>query len=173
LIGFATHSEVFKDTPIDPTTGGEISLFRRLVYRFFAALALAYLTSVVVTLIVGAIMIIWITYFDSTGRPTSREETRTLFIMLCGMIGASAGATAACWLGTLLAPGGNQLGPVAKRAFISAALGLLAGGWLGGMTGGLQLIFESAFATIASVAAIAGALAGMSAAIVVRQRGNR
>jgi hypothetical protein len=171
LVGYASHFETSNDSAGNPVTANDVSLFKRLVYRFVAGLLLSYGAAAVVSGIGFVAFYLWLGDFDGPARTISEIERRMWFIAFCGMLGAETGTVAGCWLGALLMPGGNQFGPVARRAFHSAILGMLGGGWIGGMVGGLQLHFESERDMIAILAALAGAAAGMAAAIYIRRRG--
>ena len=103
-------------------------------------------------------------------RKVSDEEMQLAFVAASGWIGAFAGSIAGCWLGAMLVPRGQTLGGLAKGAFMTAALGVLIGGWLGVSVGLLHPQYLTQ-GQAAILALIAGASAGIAAAIVMPHAG--
>jgi hypothetical protein len=171
LAGFASHRESVTDVVGNLVAVSSVSLFMRLLYRFVAGLLLSYIAGMVVCGIGFVFLWIWhADVFDSASRTWTPQEGDALFIGLCGAVGAEAAAICGCSLGALLAPGDNRLGPVAKNALLSSAFGVLVGGWLGGLVGFLLIQYSFELEIVAIVAASAGGLAGILAAVFLRLR---
>jgi hypothetical protein len=171
LAGFCSHHESTTDGAGNSVAVSNISLGKRLLYRFVAGLLLSYIAGAIVCGIGFVIFWIWHGDFtDSTPRNFTPQERDAFFIAFCGCVGAEAAAICGCWLGALLAPGGNRLGPVAKNALFSSVFGLLMGGWLSGLVGFslIQFSFELGIGVIA--AASTGAFTGIAAAVFLRLR---
>lgn len=172
LAGVASHSEQPAETPGESVPSVQISVAKRMLYRFIAGLLLSYIAGAVVCAIGMGIYSVWQgDLFAMAVRRRTQEEFLVIFIGLCGMVGAETGAIAGCWLGALLSPGGNQLAPVARAALPSAILGALSGGWFGAIAGFLKLQFPSQEAVVIVVAVVVGAIGGIGSAVVTRLGG--
>jgi hypothetical protein len=169
LAGFCSHRETKTDAAGNAVPVSEVSLIKRLLYRFVAGLLLSYIAGAIVCGIGFVIYVVWQgDILDSAPRRITRDERDAIFIAFCGIVGAEAAAICGCWLGALLAPGNNQLGPVAKNAIASSAFGLSVGGWLSGMVGIVVLQFWPDLAIALILAATAGAVTGIASAVLLR-----
>lgn len=145
--------------------------FRHWLYRIVAGLLLSYISAAVV----GLLWVIPI-FVSESGMDQvllarfSREQVRLMVFMgMCGMMGATTGAPAACLIGAVVMPGDDRLANLANGSSISALAGLFAGGWLGGLISSLhpKLLDENQAIIFAL---IAGCPAGIAAAIFIRKR---
>lgn len=167
--GFFSYHESRTDPSGHPIPGGRLAGIKHWLYRIVAGILLSYLVMLVASAIGLAVYyLLWDGDLPAIGR-NSPEEMRLFFIGCCGMLGATVGTIAGCWLGALLMPGDDQLGNVAKGAFVAAILGLLGGGWLGALVGLVAPQYLAEFQTII-VAAITGSFGGIIAAIIMRMR---
>ena len=167
LAGFSSHSEQRSDAAGNPVQQVQISLFRRLLYRFVAGLFLSYIAGMIVMSL--AIYAAWqVDLFEPVNRRITDDERVLIFVGMCGTNAAVSGTVAGCWLGALLSPGGNVLGPIAKSALVTALFGALASGWLGALIG--LVCFQCiGFGPVGAIAAAsAGVLVGIAIAIVLR-----
>jgi hypothetical protein len=174
LAGFSSQNEPTCGTVHDAC---RVSVTKRLIYRFVAGLLLGYIaTCVVIGIVFGSYALATSDFLSATPPNLTRAQVQMLFVGFCGFLGAEAGAFAGCWLGAMLAPGGNQLKPIAKRALSSALLGALGGGWLGGLVGFSTWLanplarnpLQTNETVFIGLAAAVGALAGIAAAIGLR-----
>jgi hypothetical protein len=171
LAGFTSHRESVTDAAGNLVAVSRVSRFKRLLYRFAAGLLLSYIAGMVVCVI--GFVLLWICHadvFDSAPGTATPQERDSLFIAICAGVGAGAAAICACWLGALLAPGDNRLGPVAKNALVASAFSALVGGWLSGLVGFLLIQFSFDLEIFGIVAATAGGLVGILAAVFLRLR---
>jgi hypothetical protein len=171
LAGFCTHQEPRSDSDEQRRPVVETSLVKRLLYRFVAGMLLDYIAAMVVCGLGFALYALWEGGFDAApNRRITEHDRRMFFVAFCGMVGAETGALAGCWIGSMLAPGGNILGPIARIAFIAGALGILTGSWIGALIGLLCRQYGDFNSAFPIAAAVAGALAGIGSAIFVRLR---
>jgi hypothetical protein len=143
LAGFASHSERPANAAETPVPVGDVSLFRRLLYRFVAGFLLSYITVAVLFVVGAAAFALWHGNLDSGPAHASLKELTLSAIVFSGFVGAGAGAVTGGWTGALLAPGDNVLGPIARNSFAAAALGALAGGILGLLAAVILLLLRS------------------------------
>jgi hypothetical protein len=169
VAGFCSDSQLATDATGHPVPGSPESPVKHWVYRLVAGLLLSYIAVCALIGIGVALYFLWQVDLNKPRTRIPREQATLILIGLCGAVGAEAGAFTGCWLGALLVPFGHTLRSVARRSFVTAALGTLAGGWVGATAGLLHPQFLD-YGHAAVLAAIAGGLAGIAAAIVLRLR---
>jgi hypothetical protein len=168
LAGFASHTEQHGNGQGERARDNDRPFFRRLLYRLVAGLLLSYIGAAVVFGSALAILFVWQPDLFAGTQRHSREENAVLFVGLFCVIGAEAGVVTGCWLGALLAPGGNELRSVAKVALPSAGLGALVGGWLAALVSLLQVGFGFQEEIMIIPPVTGGTVAGAGSAVLVR-----
>jgi hypothetical protein len=87
LAGYASHSEPSADSAGNPVPSVQVSLFRRLLYRFVAGLLLSYIAGMVLIVIAIGVYFLWEAgVFGPEKRPVTEEIRHIIFVACYGLL---------------------------------------------------------------------------------------